>query len=67
MPGDVGLVAKLLDTVFSFFTDENGLREMRKRSLLASKRKECQRALLEHRFDDLRRLTDELQRLSDEA
>lgn len=28
MPGDVGLVAKVLDTVFSWFTSEDGLAEM---------------------------------------
>ena len=27
MPGDVGLVAKLLDGVFRFFTDEAGYRQ----------------------------------------
>lgn len=31
MPGDVGLVAKAVDTVLSFVLDENGLGEWRKR------------------------------------
>lgn len=31
MPGDVGLVAKVLDTVFSWFTSEDGFREMQSR------------------------------------
>ena len=31
MPGDVGLVAKLLDTVFSWFTSEQGFAEAKKK------------------------------------
>lgn len=67
MPGDVGLVAKLVDTVFSWFTDEAGYLELKKRRALAAKKEECRRALLDNRWADLKRLTDELQRLSDQA
>jgi len=67
MPGDVGLVAKLVDTVFSWFTDEAGYLEIKKRRALAAKKEECRRALLDNRWDDLKRLTDELRRLSSEA
>jgi hypothetical protein len=67
MPGDVGLVAKLADTVFSWFTDEAGYLEIKKRRALASKREECRRALLDHRYVDLARLTDELRRMADQA
>lgn len=67
MPGDVGLVAQLVDTVFGWWASESGRIEMQKRRALRNKKEECRRALLDHRFDDLRRLTDELQRLADEA
>lgn len=65
--GDVGAVAKAVDTIFSWFTSEGGKLEAQKRRALKSKREECRRALLEHRFTDLRRLTDELERLSNQA
>ena len=64
--GDVGLVAKLVDTVFRFFTNEDGLTEMLKRRRLHAKKLECQKALDEHRWDDLARLTAELERLANE-
>ena len=31
MPGDVGLVAKLIDSVFSWFTGESGFAEFQKK------------------------------------
>lgn len=64
MPGDVGLVSKLLETVFSFFTSEDGFKEMAKRSALKKKKEECRRALIDNRFADLQRLTDELHALA---
>lgn len=64
MPGDVGLVAKLVDTVFGWFTSEDGFLEMKKRRALASKKEECRRALLDNRWDDVRRLSVELEQLS---
>lgn len=65
--GAAGPLAKLADTVFSWWISEAGRLELKKRLALAEKREECRRALLDNRFDDLRRLTDELRRLSDEA
>ena len=67
MAGEVGAVAKVVETVFSWFTDEDGFKEMQKRRRLKAKKEECRRALLDNRFADLTRLTDELQRLADEA
>lgn len=67
MPGDVGLVAKVVESIFSWFVSEDGRLEMVKRVRLKAKKEECRRALLDNRFDDLKRLTDELQRLSTEA
>jgi hypothetical protein len=67
MPGDVGLVAKLVDTVFSWFTDEAGYLEIKKQRAIASKKEECRRALLDNRWADLKRLTDELHRLATKA
>ena len=65
--GDVGLVAKLVDTVFGWWASESGRLEQQKRNRLRAKKEECRRALLDNRFDDLKRLTDELQRMADEA
>ena len=31
VPGDIGLVAKAIDTIFSWFTDANGFRAMQHR------------------------------------
>ena len=67
MPGDAGLVAKAVETVFSWFTDEDGFKEMQKRRKLRAKKEECRQALIDNRFHDLARLTAELERLSNEA
>jgi len=67
MPGDVGLVSKVVETIFSYFTDEDGFKEALKRKRLKAKKEECKRALAENRFVDLARLTAELERLSNEA
>jgi len=56
----------LAEKVFSFFTGDKW-DEIRKRKRLEGKRAECRAALAEHRYADLRRLTDELERLSNEA
>lgn len=64
MPGDVGLVAKAIDTIASWFFSEDGFNALRKRRALRAKKKECQDALAENRWDDLRRLTAEYDRLS---
>jgi hypothetical protein len=67
MPGDVGLVAKLVDSLLHFFTDEDQLKETLKRMAITKKQKECHRALEEKRFVDLARLTAELERLCNQA
>jgi len=67
MPGEIqaaGFMAKLAETVFSYFTDEAGYKEMAKRAALRKKKEECRRALLDNRFADLKRLTDELHDLA---
>lgn len=64
---DVGAVAMLVNTVASWFMSEGGFNEFRKRAQLRAKRDEAKRALREHRWDDLRRLTAELERLSTQA
>lgn len=64
---DVGAVATLVNTVASWFMSEGGFNEFRKRAQLRAKRDEAKRALQEHRWDDLRRLTAELERLSTQA
>jgi hypothetical protein len=53
--------------IASWWLDESGRAEMKKRKVLREKKEECRQALLDGRLDDLRRLTDELQRLSTEA
>lgn len=65
--GDVGAVAKVIDTIASWLMDEDGYAELKKRRALKAKKEECRRALLDHRWNDLRRLTDELERMSNAA
>jgi hypothetical protein len=67
MPGTVGAGLTLAEKIFSFFTDEDGFREMRKRRALAKKKEEVRRAVYARQWDRARELTAELLRLSDEA
>lgn len=67
MPGDVGLVAKIANTIFSWATSEDGLKEELLRRRLANKKAECLKALADNRWDDLHRATDELRALSTKA
>lgn len=53
--------------VASWWLDESGRLEMNKRKVLREKKAECLKALADGRWDDLKHLTDELQRLSSEA
>lgn len=64
IPEAAGAGLTLLDHVFMWFTDEAGRIEIKKRAALRAKKEECVKALHEKRFSDLRRLTDELERLS---
>jgi len=70
MPGEaeaVGAVAKLADTVASWFMSEGGYAEYKKKSALAAKKEEAQRALQNHDFELLRTIVDELERMSNSA
>jgi len=67
IPGAAKAGLSLIDKVFSWWTDEAGRIEIQKRARLRGKKEECRRALLDNRWDDLKRLTDELRRLSSEA
>ena len=64
MPGDVGLIAKLADTIIGAFLDEDKIPEIMKRRKLRAKKEECRIALSENNFDRLRVLTDELRELA---
>ena len=64
MPGDVGAVATLLNTVASWLMDENGFAEFNKRRKLKAKKEEARRALIDNDFDALKRHIDELRDLS---
>ena len=64
MLGSVGMVAKLLDTLVGAFLDEDKIPEIMKRRTLRAKKEECRKALIDNRFTDLARLTDELRELA---
>lgn len=70
MADPLSLTQAIIDAgreVFGWWVDEGGRIEAQKRAALRAKKRECQRALLEHRFTDLQRLSAELERLSNEA
>jgi hypothetical protein len=71
MPGDVGLVAKLVDSILHFVTDEDQLKETLKRVALAKKKKEYIHAVSTARtaddFATVRRIHDEYERLCNQA
>lgn len=64
MPGEVGLVAKLLETLVSKFLDEDQIPELLKRRKLASLKENCRRALIDNDFP---RLAIAVERLRDFA
>ncbi len=64
MPGDVGLVAKVIETLVNKFLDEDQIPELLKRRKLAGLKKECQDALLRN---DWVALADATTRLRDFA
>lgn len=70
MPGDVGLVAKLVDSVFTWFVGEDGYAAMKKERLM-KQRDEIAQGMLKHAttqqdWDALRAYADESERLSRE-
>lgn len=67
IPEAVGAGLTVIEKIFSWWTDEAGRLEIKKRAALRAKKEECRRALIDNRWDDLKRLTDELQRISSEA
>ena len=64
MAGAVGPIATLLDTIIGAFLDEDKIPEILKRRKLRAKKEECRLALRDNRFEDLKRLTDELSQLA---
>ena len=67
MPGELqaaGAIAKLADTVASWFLSEDGYGEWKKRKQLASVKEQARRALIDHDWVALRATTAELERLS---
>lgn len=70
MPGEaeaVGAMAKLANTVASWFMSEGGYAEYKKKSALAAKKKEAQVAIQNHDWDKLRIIIAELERMSSSA
>ena len=65
MPGPIGPIATLLDTLIGAFLDEDKIPEMLKRRKLRAKKEECRKALIDNRFLDLARLSAELRDLAD--
>ena len=67
MPGELqaaGAIAKLADTIASWWMSEDGYGEWKKRKQLAAVKEKARRALIDHDWVALRTATDELQRLS---
>ena len=68
---DVGIIGKLVQVIFSWATDEDGLRELLIRKRLANKNKEFQDAVQNARtdadWDRVHQLADELRTLSTKA
>lgn len=67
IPGAVKAGLTFGEKIFSWWTDEAGRIEIQKRANIRAKKEECAQALKDRRFTDLRRLTDELERLCLEA
>ncbi len=66
MPGDVGAVATLLNTVASWFMSEDGYAEFTKRRQLAALRQKADAALANHDMAEHARILAEYERLSDQ-
>lgn len=64
MPGDIGAVATLLNTLAKWGLSEDGYAEWSKRRQLAALRKEAHAALDKGDLTEHRRLIDELVRMS---
>ena len=60
MPGDVGLVAKVIETIINKFLDEDQIPELLKRRKLRALKEECRRALIDNDWDRLKSATEQL-------
>ena len=60
MPGEVGLVAKVIETIISKFLDEDQIPEMVKRWKLKALKEECRRALIDNDWERLAIVTQAL-------
>ena len=60
MPGDVGLVAKVIETIVNKFLDEDQIPELLKRRKLRALKEECRRALIDNDWDRLKSATEQL-------
>ena len=70
MPGELqaaGAIAKLADTIASWWMSEDGYGEWKKRRQLAALREKAKAALDRHDWATLRTVTAELKRLSERA
>lgn len=64
MPGDIGAVATLLNTVASWFMSEDGYAAFRKRRQLAALREQADAALAKRDMAEHARIVAELERLA---
>lgn len=64
MPGAIGAVATLLNTVASWLMSEDGYAEFSKRQKLTALRKEADAALARSDWDAHKKIVSELKRLS---
>ena len=64
MPGDVGLVAKLVETILGAFLNEDQIPELIKRRKLKAAKEECRRALIDNDFVALAAAVERLRDLS---
>lgn len=58
--GDVGLIAKAFETIFSAFIDEDKIPEILKRRKLKALKEECRRALIDNDWERLAQSTQAL-------
>jgi hypothetical protein len=64
MPGTVGIVAKVLETIINKVFDEDQLPELMKRRKLASMKKECADALARNDWAELAAAVERLRTFS---
>lgn len=70
MANPLSLAQAIIDgarEVFGWWVDESGRIESKKRAALRAKKEECRKALIDNDWSRLKKLTDEMERLSNEA